>query len=295
MSHPAISEECCDRCGEVGEDRRTLSLACFYDLTELGIPFKEKTCLIPVSVAKSEILDVGLSNSTLVAKVNKEDFPSLSVFKWRVAKRGKKIYCTRDKMINGKNTKVYMHRQLMGLPYGDRRQVDHKDGDGLNNTRENLRVCTASQNMKNGSVHTDSVSGLKGVSWNKQKGKWAVYISSGSLRKCVGLFEDKFEAALAYDNSAKEIHGEFARLNYPGMFPRVFFNLRICKNCRAEWMTSIKKWFESSKKETRGCGSGIFIRRNGALLEITEEEWDRMHPGHEPCRVKPDKSEGLDE
>lgn len=65
-----------------------------------------------------------------------------------------------------------------------------------------------------------------------------------------------------------------------------FFTLRVCKDCRGDWMGAIKKWF-NTKPERESCGSGIFIRRNGTNIEITEEEWREEYPDREPARVKP--------
>lgn len=65
-----------------------------------------------------------------------------------------------------------------------------------------------------------------------------------------------------------------------------FCTLRVCKQCRAEWMTAIKDWFHAGKRDMPSCGSGIYIRRNGATIEITQEEWNALHPGTEPVRFK---------
>lgn len=60
-----------------------------------------------------------------------------------------------------------------------------------------------------------------------------------------------------------------------------FFTLRVCKDCRGDWMGAIKTWF-NDKPVRESCGSGIFVRRNGATVEITREEWDELNPGREP-------------
>lgn len=63
-----------------------------------------------------------------------------------------------------------------------------------------------------------------------------------------------------------------------------FYTLYVCKDCRADWMTSIQEWFNKPKKN-RLCGSGIFIRDNGTNLEITEEEFKKLYPNKTPIRV----------
>lgn len=64
-----------------------------------------------------------------------------------------------------------------------------------------------------------------------------------------------------------------------------FYTLIVCKDCRADWMDAIKEWFEK-KPKIESCGSGIFVRRNGATVEISQEEWDRENPGRIPVRFK---------
>lgn len=68
--------------------------------------------------------------------------------------------------------------------------------------------------------------------------------------------------------------------------PRDMYTLRVCKDCRADWMSYIKSWFSDRKANSTGCGSGIFVRRNGATIEISEEEWYSLNPGREPVRVR---------
>lgn len=65
-----------------------------------------------------------------------------------------------------------------------------------------------------------------------------------------------------------------------------FFTLRVCKSCRADWMGAIKNWFNNVPC-TEDVGSGIFVRENGACIEISREEWDRRNPGREPVIYKP--------
>lgn len=66
------------------------------------------------------------------------------------------------------------------------------------------------------------------------------------------------------------------------------YTLRVCKSCRADWLDAIQQWFQNThwKHDCLPVGSGIFIRRNGANVEITEEEWYRLNPGREPVRVR---------
>lgn len=118
-----------------------------------------------------------------------------------------------------------MHRMILNPPQN--LFVDHKDRNGLNNQRDNLRICTASQNQKN-KIAT-GVSKYLGVSIHKNKHKiylkkkklyliyineyWIAHINVNGKSIHLGLFKDEIEAAKAYNKAAKKYHGDFARLN----------------------------------------------------------------------------------
>lgn len=106
---------------------------------------------------------------------------------------------------------VKMHRLIMSAKIGE--FVDHIDGDPLNNTLENLRICRKQQNEFNQKVRADSSTGYKGVSFLKSTGKYRAYINKNRIRYELGVFHTKEEAALAYNRKAAELFGEFARLN----------------------------------------------------------------------------------
>lgn len=107
-----------------------------------------------------------------------------------------------------------MHRVILGLDRGDRRMVDHRDGNGLNNRRSNLRLATPGENCANQRPQVGRTSQYKGVSWDNRNRKWAVGVKRGDVRRR-GYFLDEVEAAAAHDRWALELHGEFARLNFP--------------------------------------------------------------------------------
>lgn len=109
-----------------------------------------------------------------------------------------------------KDTLVRMHTVLTGWSF-----VDHKDGDGLNNHRSNLRQSTAQQNCWNSRPHLGGSSFYKGVSWNRRDQRWYVKVTASGKTTFVGVFKDEEEAARAYDAAAVLLHGEFAWLNFP--------------------------------------------------------------------------------
>lgn len=134
-----------------------------------------------------------------VAIIDDEDAALVAGFKWSFHASG---YACRDK------GRILLHRVIAGAPDGV--EVDHVNGDGLDNRRVNLRQCVHAD-RKNTKKHKDNVSGFKGVSWHKAAGKWAAKIRN----KHLGLFTSKEEAARAYDAAAKILFGEFASLNFP--------------------------------------------------------------------------------
>jgi hypothetical protein len=95
----------------------------------------------------------------------------------------------------------------------DIRRVDHRDQDGLNNRRTNLRVATQSQNLSNRGPQKNNTSGYKGVSLCKATGRWQAIIQYGRKKKRLGRFDTPEQAALAYDKAAVALMGEFAVLN----------------------------------------------------------------------------------
>lgn len=103
---------------------------------------------------------------------------------------------------------VLMHRLIAGEPKG--LQVDHRDGDGLNNRRENLRAATHADNQRNSRTPVTNSSGFKGVSLCNGGPKWQARISVDNITRYLGVFETKEEAAEAYMKAAQRLHGEFA-------------------------------------------------------------------------------------
>lgn len=123
------------------------------------------------------------------------------------------VYGKRATQVGGKHVTILLHRFILDAPDG--MNVDHIDGDGLNCTRENLRLVTHAQNILNAGPRTTLTSRYKGVYWNK---KQRVYMSRIQVdRTChyLGRFDDPIEAARAYDRAARQLHGQYARLNFP--------------------------------------------------------------------------------
>lgn len=148
------------------------------------------------------------------ALVDDADFDWLNQWKWCAIKGRSTFYAARRATYErGKQKGILMHRVLLGAPVG--LDVDHKNGDGLNNQRDNVRVGTPQQNSFNRRRNAKGSSKFKGVCWYPPGRKWAARIRVNQHRFHLGYFSDETLAALAYDAAAKENFGDFARLNFP--------------------------------------------------------------------------------
>lgn len=139
--------------------------------------------------------------------LDEQDAESLGHHRWYV--NGK--YVVRCEWLGkGKNKVTLIHREIMGVKSGDRLQVDHINGNPLDNRRANLRICTRSQNGMNRGKQANNTSGFKGVIWRPKERKWAARIGVDGKKIDLGYFQTKAEAAAAYDAASKRVHGEFA-------------------------------------------------------------------------------------
>lgn len=147
-----------------------------------------------------------------VALVDDADFASVSETKWHARRQGDTYYAEARYRKDGNDTTISMHRVILGIT--DRVVViDHKNVDGLDNRRCNLRIANHAKNMANRRSAVGSSSKYLGVTWNKSKKRWRVFIQKDKKHIFLGQFKDETEAALAYNRKALELHGEFANLN----------------------------------------------------------------------------------
>jgi hypothetical protein len=152
--------------------------------------------IVPLTQNKHAIIDDG-------------DYGLISKHKWHCMKCSSgHLYAVTNIYKEGKQTKIRMHNLILGIC-----GVDHKDGDGLNNRRSNLRPANQAQNSANRRVSSNNKSGFKGVSWHRKSRKWRAIIYSSGKQIHLGFFKSSREAADAYDEAARIHFGQFAKLN----------------------------------------------------------------------------------
>jgi hypothetical protein len=156
-------------------------------------------------------IDLGQGEWTLLDEVDYYRFGNL---KWSLGGYKKNLYAVSGvKNKDGNFELVRLHRLIMNPP--ENLVVDHRNGDGLDNRRENLRLATKSQNLFNSRKRKNTSSQFIGVSFDKRSGLWVAYIGLCRKKIFLGYFKNEIDAAKAYDAAAKIYHGEFARLNFP--------------------------------------------------------------------------------
>lgn len=143
----------------------------------------------------------------LVAVVDDSDFESLSQHKWYAMEGISTFYAMCNIQTERGRRPIAMHVAIMGGI-----NVDHKDLDGLNNRRQNLRFATSSQNKMNSRGRFNRHANFKGI--ERHGRKWRAYVKVAGKKLYVGTSTDEAEAAKLYDAAAREHYGEFARPNF---------------------------------------------------------------------------------
>lgn len=157
------------------------------------------------------MIEIPLSRG-LVALIDDEDLPLVEGVKWCAVPVRNTFYAQR-RTRNGERAWQQMHRVILCANPGQ--IVDHRDRNGLNNTRANLRLCTVAQNAFNRFQQASNKTGYKGVSFDKLAGGYRAQIRTRSKSFNLGNYADLAEAARAYDAAARKYFGEFAYLNFP--------------------------------------------------------------------------------
>lgn len=142
--------------------------------------------------------------------VDDSDYEVFGGLNWRASKRKNGFYVVR----HNHNKKIYLHREILGAPKGV--EVDHRDGNGLNNLRRNLRLATRAQNSSGfATLISGKTSRFRGVSWDRKNQMWLVTIRKNYKKLNLGRYEEESVAARVYDAVARKLFGEFACPNFP--------------------------------------------------------------------------------
>lgn len=158
--------------------------------------------------------EINLANGKGVAVVDDEDYDKVKDHKWQLRLKAHTNYAQTAIRINGRQTIIKMHRLLTGAAPGQ--QVDHKDHDGLNNRRDNIRICSSRANQ--GNRKCINKCGYKGIKFDARGNRkpWEATISiTKGIRKSLGCYRSAEDAAEAYDWAALSVFGEFAWTNFP--------------------------------------------------------------------------------
>lgn len=166
-----------------------------------------------MSIIYENVVEVKLTRG-LVTIIDAEDLELVSQWKWYATRGQNTDYATRKQRVDEVQKTIILHRFLLNAPYV--MHVDHINGNGLDNRRANLRLCTPSENLRNRQKPKGCRSEFKGVSKNRDRWKksWRATIQINK-KPCVKSFPTEIEAALWYDEMAREHFGEFAKLNFP--------------------------------------------------------------------------------
>lgn len=154
----------------------------------------------------------------------------LATFKWHTHENPPGVYARRTIAGRlGRSRIEFMHHAVLGVPSSV--QVDHVNGNGLDNRRENLRIASHAQNQANRRLGKNNTSGFKGVYWHRGHGRWRAAIKVSGRKIVLGHFITPEAAARAYDKAALEHFGAYARINFPEMTPEQ------------------RHWFEEGRRE----------------------------------------------
>lgn len=145
-------------------------------------------CYLPLSQGKFALVD-------------RTDFEWLNQWNWAAIKSGNTYYATRS-------SGILMHREILKPPTN--LEVDHVNGDGLDNRRANLRAVTRTENLRHRNTFRNNKSGFKGVSFNPVNGKWRATLN-------IGTYDSAEEAAQAYDKVIRRLFGSLAKTNFNDM------------------------------------------------------------------------------
>ncbi len=157
-------------------------------------------------------MQIILTNKSFVT-IDDDDVDKILIYKWRRQKGLRTDYAAKTIYLGDKKWKtILMHRFILGIT-DPNIIIDHIDGNGLNNQKTNLRICTRGENSSNRASKQNGSSKYLGVCAIKRERIWQAHIRKNHQIYYLGRFINEKDAAIAYNNAALKLHGEFARLN----------------------------------------------------------------------------------
>ena len=149
------------------------------------------------------------------AIIDDEDFKLVDQYKWHVLKTSVNNYAATN--AGGRKNRKYILMHKLILDYFGFSDIDHINGNALDNRKQNLRICSRQQNIRNKKKCNKICSSqYKGVWFRKDTQKWSSEITVDYKKICLGCFVNEVDAAKAYNEVAREYFGKFAKLNIMG-------------------------------------------------------------------------------
>ena len=218
-------------------------------------------------------------NRGLFALVDDDDYEYLSQYRWRVHKDKNTCYaCT-----NTNGLRIRMHRMIMNARAGY--DVDHIDGDGLNNQKQNLREVTRRQNAQN--IHMPTSSIFPGVSWHKKSRKWQANAVVDGKKKWIGQYGNEEEAFAAYCEFVQKVLGE--EVIFDPSIPKTKTTHEVMdddirqKTSRfpgVHWKKSHNKWCAQIRVKRKCICLGYFENEADAF-DVYIQAKNQIKPGYE--------------
>lgn len=212
----------------------------------------------------------------MVAIVDETDAAAVQQYKWHASKTSDGHYYARGYVQqSGKWVKVYMHRYLTGAAKGV--DVDHKNGNALDNRRINLRVCTHADNQRNQRRNSKNTTGYKGVSFDKARGKYIASIQVLGTQIHLGRFSTAEEASKAYEEAASRYHGEFAYAHSASSVPAVPSDGAVVVATRPTFSSRYRGVSWKKQRSTWVASIGVAGRQKHLGVFATEQDAARAY------------------
>jgi len=172
---------------------------------------------------------------------------------------------------------IYLHRVILGAPAEI--QVDHRDGDGLNNLRKNLRVATQKQNLQGFQRKWENTTSIyRGVRWHHKRKKWTAQLKTGGHSRYIGCYEDEQVAARARDAYARSLGWPEEGMNFPITEPVLGLCLIISQPLAADQKSELQSACSSSEHSPSPFARSPveeFLGVEPGHPEGPPSEWDR--------------------